>query len=139
MHISNERGFTLVEVMTTAVISLVALTALYLGIVYAEYQLARNYHHRAFLMHASGELDRQINHLTFAGVPDLSYRTRTVNIPLGDGHTLRGTLFIELPTHETYVATGYNQTYWIIRVSVTWRDPATSELQTIELREDYFE
>jgi Tfp pilus assembly protein PilV len=133
----NESGITLLEVLATAIIVVVALISLYTGIIYADKQVQRNYHDRVATLYASGEIDWQMyyykNYKTF----DL-FTNRTVLIDrLAEGMLLNGVMSTKVTdTFETPF--GINVPYTILEVSVTWVEPGDKTSRKIVVREDFF-
>jgi len=57
--IGNESGMTLIEVLVTSLVILFTVISIYIGVVFAEKQLIRNYRDRVATLLASGEMEWQ--------------------------------------------------------------------------------
>ncbi|MDZ4121994.1 MAG: hypothetical protein U1C33_06205, partial [Candidatus Cloacimonadaceae bacterium] len=53
-NLQNEKGVTLLEVMVTSIVIVATILSIYIGVVYAEKQVLRNYHDRVATLKASG-------------------------------------------------------------------------------------
>jgi hypothetical protein len=137
-RLRDESGITLIEVLATAIIVLVALAGLYIGIIYADKQVQRNYHDRVATLHASGELEWQTYYKKNYKVFSLfSNRPVLLDDTLDDGRVLNGFMSVRvIPTSETVAATYIP--YDILEISVTWTEPGDKKSRKIVVREDFY-
>jgi hypothetical protein len=139
---TDSRGFTIIEVVITGVISVVAFLALYTGIIFAEGRLVRDYHIRAAILQVSGELDIQTYWLYAYGVPrDCRNKEVIIDDPgTMNGHVIAGRMNLETPmdASETIGQSGEAK-YKRVVVNVKWSEPTLNfKSQTVRMREDYY-
>ncbi|MDP8231163.1 MAG: hypothetical protein P9L91_00690 [Candidatus Zophobacter franzmannii] len=135
--IRNERGFTLAEVIASALIVVLASIALYIGIVHVEKQITRNYHERVALMHASGELDWQrynigLNHAF------LAFQNKSVPIDIDGEKRIDGIMTFELKGIVPPDIVLENISYDILEIRVKWTEPSDKKERDIVVREDFY-
>lgn len=136
-RLSNEHGITLIEVLATAIIVLVALAGLYTGILYADKQVQRNYHDRVATLHASGELEWQTYYKKNYKVFSLFYNRPVQLDILDDNRVLSGMMSVRvIPASETVAATYVP--YEILEISVSWTEPGDKTPRKIVVREDFY-
>lgn len=133
----NEQGLTLIEVLISSMVIVVTILTIFIGIVFAEKQLTRNYRDRVATLHASGELDWQYYHKktynTFA-----SSLNREVTIDrLPKNRSLRGRLSTAIK-EENELAGGSTMIYDVFTVRVTWTEPGDNKTRFIEMKEEFY-
>ncbi len=135
--LKNERGITLLEILATAAILVFAITSVYIGIIYAEKQMQRNYHDRIATLLASGELDWQKYYLnTYKEFDEFPLRQVLID-RLQGGRLLYGKMSIrKIETYE--VSVGQTLPYTIIEISVTWNEPGDRAPRKVVVREDFY-
>ncbi len=136
--LSNEKGITLLEVMVTAIVIVGTILSIYIGIVYAEKQILRNYRDRVATLLASGELEWQYFHYTNYNGAFAPYNNRSVVIDyLPKGKQLTGTMTVSVtPTAELYGS--LSLPYYAIQATVRWIEPGDNRERSIILREDIY-
>jgi len=134
----NNQGLSLVEVLAAFLIIVVAVVGIYLGLVYAESQLTRNYHDRVAALLASGECDWQYYNKTFRGavVPFLNKEVIINDYPGTDNPPLKGIMRMQL-SDEVDVVSGKTLRYQKLLVEVVWNEPLLGERRVL-VREDLF-
>lgn len=133
----NERGMTLIEVMATAIIVSVAMISLYMGIIYADKQVQRNYHDRVATLAASGEIEWQMYYKKNYKVFD-TFTNRTVVLDrMERGRTLNGVMSSRV-VDALESPFGSAIPYSILEVSVTWTEPGDNRTRKIVIREDFY-
>ena len=135
--LKNQQGITLLETMATVAIMAFALVSIYMGILYAEKQMQRNYHDRVATLAASGEVEWQFyyykNYKTF----DLFSNRKVVLDNLARGKTLNGSLSVSIvETDESPF--GVNVPFTILEAKVTWQEPGDKTTRSIVVREDFY-
>ncbi len=136
-RLKNENGMTLLEIIATALIVGVAMVGLYLGIIYADKQVQRNYHDRVATLHASGEIDWQYYYRKNYKQFD-TFNSKTVNIDiLARGRTLTGQMTMKI-TPQSENSNGTNVDYEMVEVTVKWLEPDETKTRHIVVREDFY-
>lgn len=134
--LKNEKGVTLLEVLATGIIILVALISIYTGIIYADKQVQRNYHDRVATLHASGEIEWQTFYFKNYKVFD-SFVTKSVLIDKLKSGNLMGQMSTrKVEAYETPL--GVSITYSILEVTVSWMEPGDKTTRRIVVREDFY-
>jgi Tfp pilus assembly protein PilV len=134
--LKSEKGVTLLEVLATGIIVLVALISIYTGIIYADKQVQRNYHDRVATLHASGEIEWQMFYFKNYKVFD-TFTNKTVLIDklkrgnLNGQMTARRTDTFENPF-------GVSVPYNVLEVTVSWVEPGDNRTRRIVVREDFY-
>ncbi len=134
----NENGFTLAEVIASAIIVVIASIALYVGIVYVERNIMRNYHDRVALWHAAGELDKQRFSYNTYGKQLSPFQDKTVLIDDQGPIRIDGTMHYEKLAIVPPDIVLQNIPYTAIEISVQWTERAGGEQREIVLREDFY-
>ncbi len=134
----NENGFTLAEVIASAIIVVIASIALYIGIVYVERQIVRNYHDRVALWHAAGELDKQRFSYNTYGKQLQPFQSKSVLIDDQGPIRINGTMWYEDLAVVPPDIVLQNIPYKAIEIRVQWTEPADDEQREIVLREDFY-
>ncbi len=136
--LSNEKGITLLEVMVTAIVIVGTILSIYIGIVYAEKQILRNYRDRVATLLASGELEWQYFHYTNYNGAFAPFNNRPVVIDyLPKGKQLIGSMTVTvLPTAESYGS--LSLPYYALTAKVQWIEPGDDKVRNIILREDIY-
>ncbi len=137
-HLFNDKGLSLVEVLAAFLIIVVAIVGIYLGLMYADSQLSRNYHDRVAALLASGECDWQYYNKTFRGavVPFVSKEVLIDDYPGTDNPPLLGLMRMQL-SDEVDVVSGKTLRYQRLLVEVVWDEPILGERKVV-VREDFF-
>ncbi len=141
MHIgrsmNNEKGFTLLDVVISAVIIAASFAALYIAIVYCQKTLVRNSHDRIASLLASGELEWQF--YQFTALKDFdSFVTKPVVIDTyPNGDQLTGTMIFGKPALEADNALGQLMYHQPIIITVEWMEPGDRRIRSVALREDF--
>ncbi|MBT3168851.1 MAG: hypothetical protein HN952_06675 [Candidatus Cloacimonetes bacterium] len=134
--LKNQKGFTVLEILIAFVVAVVAIVGIYTSVLYAEAQLKRNHHHRAAILLASGECDKQIYYLKSYGVLQ-QFAEKTVTIEkYDDGSYLNGKMYLTSHT-ETDYSFGSGVEYLIIEIKVEWTE-GEDEILDIVVREDFY-
>ena len=141
MNIDNNKGFSLIGLVAATIIVVISMISLYIGIVYVERQMACNYHERAAMLIASGEIEWQVNYLNSRKVVDV-FREKQVVLDYAETKDglfpkLRGKMTLSSSLGQD-LSTGMTLEYIRLTVKVTWRDPATGKNRSIRLVEDVF-
>ena len=135
----REDGLTLVEVLAASVIIVVAAIGVYIGILYAEAQLNRNYHDRVATLLASGECDWQYYRKVYHDAFD-EFLPREVVIDEFEGSAkhqpLRGMMSMEL-YENVEVVFGRTMRYKELSVQIEWDEPLAGK-RVMLVREDVF-
>lgn len=135
----KDSGFTLIELLVTFGIVLSALLALFVGIIFAEKQLTKNYHDRRAILFASGALEWQ--HYKKQIYKTFDYDgvyIGPVVIDKIDNKTVNGNVGIDFWEGISQDGIGLKQT--TITVEVKWNEPADNNKErTVRLVEDYYE
>ena len=135
--LKNEKGITLLEILATSIIVAVALISVYIGIIYADKQVQRNYHDRVATLHASGELEWQTYYYKNYKMFDLGTAKTVVIDELDKGKLLKGQMTVR--TTETFENPfGTVVPYNIVEVTVQWTEPGDRTPRRIVVREDYY-
>jgi prepilin-type N-terminal cleavage/methylation domain-containing protein len=133
----NEHGFTLTEVLASALIVVIASIAMYVGIVYVENQIAKNYHDRVAIWHASGELDWQ--RYVWNNYKALEpFQSKSVPIDERGVKRIDGIMSYE---HLGLVPPDIvleNIPYEVIEITVHWTEPSDNKTREVKLREDFY-
>ena len=134
----NNKGLTIVEILAAFLIIVVAVVGIYLGLLYAESQLHRNYHDRVAILLASGECDWQFhNLLTYNQIAPFLAREVVLNPRTGTGRPpLTGMMTMRVEEGSDLVF-GRTLTFMTVIVEVTWNEPLLGE-RRIVVQEDYF-
>ena len=135
--LKDERGFSLLEVIATTIIIAFAMASLFMGVLYAEKQIQRDYHDRVAVLLASGEADWQYYYLKANHTFDL-YTSSTVTIDkLPRGRLLSGVMSVRrVDTYESDF--GNIIPYSAVEVSVSWLEPGDRVTRRTVVREDFF-
>ena len=134
----REDGLTLIEVLAASVIIVVAAIGIYIGILYAESQLNRNYHDRVATLLASGECDWQYYRRVYHDAFD-EFIPREVIIDEFEGterQPLRGTMSMNLE-ENVEVVFGRTMRYMTLTVQIVWEEPLAGR-RVMLVREDIF-
>ena len=136
--ISNERGLTIVEVLISFIIIVIAVVGIYLGLLYAESQINRNYHDRVAALLASGECDWQYYfRVTFREFDPFVAREVELNRFPGTTYPpLKGIMTMEIVDNRDLVF-GRTVPFKTIKVSITWNEPLLGE-RVMVMQEDFF-
>jgi len=137
--VSNESGITIVEILISFVIIVIAVVGIYVGLLYAESQINRNYHDRVAALTASGECDWQYYYKT--NYRDYDYfAAREITIreyPDQNRPPLTGTMTMEI-IENTELIEGRRVRYETLRIQVTWEEPLAGQ-QVMVIQEDFFQ
>jgi hypothetical protein len=134
--LKSEKGVTLLEVLATGIIVLVALISIYTGIIYADKQVQRNYHDRVATLHASGEIEWQTFYMKNYKVFD-TFSSRTVLIDKLKRGNLNGQM-TERKVETFENPFGVSVPYNILEVTVSWVEPGDNRTRRIVVREDFY-
>lgn len=135
----NDKGLSLVEVLVASIIVVMAALGIYVGIIYAESQINRNYHYRVAVLKASGECDWQYYNKAYFDMFDgFPSKEVVINDYKGvDGKSpLMGTMTMEVEQRVERIA---NRTlpYNSVTVTVVWNEPLVGE-RVVAVREDIY-
>ena len=136
---NNEKGFTLIDVVISAVIIAASMAAFYIAIVYCEKVLTRDSHDRTASLLASGELEWQFYQFNELKRFD-EFRPRSVVIDTyPQGGQLEGIMSFSAPDQVSDNALGQIMYAQPIIITVKWSEPGDSDggMRTISLREDF--
>jgi hypothetical protein len=142
IRVNEQHGFTIVEVVATGVISVVAFLALYIGMVYAEGRMNRDYHTRSAMMIASGELDIQTYWIhTFK---KMNNERRVVSAVIDDsnnGLAIKGKAELTpYPIVDDEIISDQRLYFMRITSKVSWKEPSLeNEVLSVQLVEDYYD
>lgn len=136
-RLKNEQGITLLETLATALILSFTMISLYIGILYADKQVQRNYHERVAILLASGELDWQSYYKSNYKNFDL-FEMRTVTLDaLSGGRFLNGQMSTSLNvTSENPF--GLLVPFQALEIKVSWLEPGERNSRYVVVREDYY-
>lgn len=133
----NEQGFTLLEILATAIIVAVSLISLYMGILYADKQLQRNYHDRVATLHASGEIEWQMYYRkNYKEFEEFSNKVVLID-RLAENRLLNGTMSMKV-TESQENPFGSGIPYKVLEIRVSWLEPGDRETRTVVVREDFY-
>ena len=133
----SQGGYSLAEVMVAAIVMAVMIITVYIGIIYADKQVTKNYRHRVATMLLTGELEKQYTLFHKEGIFH-PYTNLPVIIEQTDDVTVNGTITITVGRErENYMSQNYNFSYLIGEIK--WIDPATEKLHYIRMREDFYD
>lgn len=136
-RLKNENGMTLLEIIATALIVGVAMVGLYMGIIYADKQVQRNYHDRVATLHASGEIDWQYYYRKNYKEFD-RFNNKIVNIDFLDrGRILTGLMTMQV-MNEGETPFGAPVEYQRLEITVKWKEPGDKTDRKIVVREDFY-
>jgi hypothetical protein len=134
---NNEKGFTLLDAVLSAVIVVAAFAALYIAIVYCQKVLVRNSHDRVASLLASGELEWQYYQFNALKRFD-NFHSRPVTIDIyPNGNSLNGTMTFGEPPIESDNALGQVIYHQPIIITVQWMEPGDRRYRSVALREDF--
>ncbi len=136
--LNNQSGLSLVEVLIASVIIVVAAFGIYIGILYAESQINRNYHERVAALLASGECDWQYYSIMYrSDFDEFASRDVVINSYEGTGRPpLRGRMTMNIG-EQVDVLFGRTMRYRTLTVQIAWNEPLAGE-RIIAVREDLF-
>ena len=133
----SQGGYSLAEVMVAAIVMAVMIITVYIGIIYADRQITKNYRHRVATLLLSGELEKQYTLFKKEGI-FRPYTNLPVIIEQTDDVTVNGTITISVGRdRESYMSQNYDFSYLIGEIK--WIDPATAKLHYIRMREDFYD
>jgi len=138
-NIGNERGMTLLEVLVTMTIIVVTILSIYIGVVYAEKQVLRNYRDRVASLYATGELDYQYSlYNANKSLGDLRPITKTVTLDyLPKNKVLSADVNVDvIPMAEAYNSLVLN--YMRVKVTVKWYEAGDDRVRSIVMVEDFY-
>lgn len=135
---TNDKGITIVEVLVSFVIIVIAVVGIYIGMLYAESQIYRNYHDRVAALLASGECDWQYYFRTsFREFDPFDSREVIINSHPGTNKPpLTGTMTMEIIDNRDLVF-GRTLSFKTVRVQITWNEPLVGE-RVMVVQEDFF-
>jgi len=115
----------------------VMIITVFIGIIYADRQITKNYRHRVATLLLTGELEKQYTLFHKEGIFH-PYTNLPVIIEQTDDVTVNGTITITVGRErENYMSQNYNFSYLIGEIK--WIDPATEKLHYIRMREDFYD
>ncbi|HNX03792.1 MAG: hypothetical protein KA963_01710 [Candidatus Cloacimonas sp.] len=133
----SQGGYSLAEVLVAAIVMAVMIITVYIGIIYADRQITKNYRHRVATLLLTGELEKQYTLFHKEGIFH-PYTNLPVIIEQTDDVTVNGTITITVGRErENYMSQNYNFSYLIGEIK--WIDPATEKLHYIRMREDFYD
>ncbi len=137
--LSNDKGVTIVEVLISFIIIVIATVGIYLGLLYADSQINRNYHDRVAALLASGECDWQFYHVTTFREfdPFLSKNVVINSYPDAERPPLAGVMTMEIEENSEIVE-GRRVNFKTLKVMVTWDEPLTGQ-RVMVMQEDFFQ
>ena len=135
--LSSQGGYSLAEVLVVAIVMAVMIITIYIGIMYADKQVTKNYRHRVATLMLTGELEKQYTLYMKEGIFS-PFTNMPVIIEQTDEVTVNGTISISVgKDRENYMSGNYDFTYLI--GEIRWIDPATEKEHYVRLREDFYE
>ncbi|HNW99913.1 MAG TPA: hypothetical protein PLE74_00250 [Candidatus Cloacimonadota bacterium] len=134
---NNEKGFTLLDVILSAVIVVASFAALYIAIVYSQKTLVRNSHDRVATLIASGELEWQYYMFNALKNFDEFNWMPVVIDTYPNGHQLIGKMLFSKPNIQSDNALGQLMYHQPIIITVQWTEPGDRRLRSVALREDF--
>lgn len=135
--LGNDRGMTLIEVLVTSVVILFTIISVYIGVVFAEKQMLRNYRDRVATLVASGEMEWQYYQNRVFNTYDTFGERQVVIDRLPRGRTLWGRMSVDVkPKFETPF--GHYLYYDVVQVSVVWNEPLDRRQRMVVIREDFY-
>jgi len=133
----SQGGYSLAEVMVAAIVMAVMIITVYIGIIYADRQITKNYRHRVATLLLTGELEKQYTLFHKEGIFH-PYTNLPVIIEQTDDVTVNGTITISVGRdRENNMSQNYDFSYLIGEIK--WIDPATEKLHYIRMREDFYD
>ncbi|PID28706.1 MAG: hypothetical protein CSB55_04020 [Candidatus Cloacimonadota bacterium] len=121
--LKNKSGFTLIEVLISVLIIGIAITGVYIGMIYAESSARIAYHNRSATLQASGWLDRIVyesNYLTLMQL-QAKYGLYTEDIKLSEDVTGRISFDMRIIND---MSTGFAIDVLVVKVNVLWEEDA---------------
>ena len=136
--LSNNKGLTIVEVLASFAIIVVAVAGIYIGLMYADSQINRNYHDRVAALLAAGECDWQYYfRTTYREFDPFVAREVTLDeYPDTTYPPLKGIMTMEI-IDRTDIVFGRTLPYKTVRVQITWNEPVIGE-RVMVVQEDFF-
>jgi hypothetical protein len=134
---NNEKGFTLIDVVISAVIIVASFSALYIAIVYCQKQLVRNSHDRTASLLASGELEWQYYMFNAQKHFDAYVSKPVIIDTYPNGNYLSGSMVFSKPSLVGDTALGQQLYEQPIIITVQWLEPGDRGLRTVAIREDF--
>lgn len=135
--LGNERGMTLIEVLVTSLVILFTVVSIYIGVVFAEKQMLRNYRDRVATLAASGEMEWQYYHHRVFNSYDTFSQRQVVIDHLPRGRVLYGNMSVDV-TSKYETPMGQYLYYDIVEVAVAWNEPLDRRERRIVIREDFY-
>ena len=133
----SQGGYSLAEVLVAAIVMAVMIITVYIGIIYADRQITKNYRHRVATLLLTGELEKQYTLFHKEGIFH-PYTNLPVIIEQTDDVTVNGTITISVGRdRENNMSQNYDFSYLIGEIK--WIDPATAKLHYIRMREDFYD
>jgi len=128
---------TLVEVLVTSLVIVFTVISIYIGVVFAEKQLTRNYRDRVATLVASGEMEWQYYRFRTFNSFDLFGDRQVVIDHLPRGRILFGRMSVDVQNkYETPL--GQYLYYDQVQISVTWNEPLDTRQRKVVIREDFY-
>jgi hypothetical protein len=134
---NNEKGFTLLDVVISAVIIAATFAAFYIAIVYAQKTLVRNSHDRTASLIASGELEWQYYMFNAKKRFDVFVWRPVVIDTYPNGNQLTGMMIFSKPALEADNALGQLMYHQPIIITVQWSEPGDHRMRSVAVREDF--
>jgi len=132
----SQGGYSLAEVLVVAIVMAVMIITIYIGIIYADRQITKNYRHRVATLILTGELEKQYT-LFMKEKIFRPFTNKPVIIEQTDDVTVYGYITISVYNDiENYMSNTYNFTYLVGEIS--WLDPASNKKHYVRLREDFY-
>lgn len=135
--LGNEQGVTLIEALISSIVIVVTILTIFIGIIFAEKQLTRNYHDRIATLHASGELDWQYYYHKVYNRFDSTISQEIIMDQLPRRRTLKGRMNTTVKTDGELVGARI-LTYDVLTVKVSWVEPGDNKQRFIELKEEFY-
>jgi len=117
----------------------VTILSIYIGVVYAEKQVLRNYRDRVASLYATGELDYQYSlYNANKSLGDLRPITKTVTLDyLPKNKVLSADVNVDvIPMAEAYNSLVLN--YMRVKVTVKWYEAGDDRVRSIVMVEDFY-
>lgn len=137
--LNNESGVTLIETLVTALVTVAAFLSLYIGILYSEKQIERDYHDRTAALIASGAIEQQRYIYKTNKMFDGAFPAQVVVID--QGYNNKGQIIGYLTREMSFPTENFEglpRSYTTMEMHVTWREPKDVKQREMIVREDFF-
>ncbi len=133
----RQSGITLVEALVLVVVLAVSVLTIYIGIVYAEKMITRNYRDRVATLLVTGELEMEYYRHSRSKPFELQVNKAYVLDDRDPDNVLWGYMTIEKKSGQES-SNEQLLSFVYLEATFRWIDPSTKKSRFIRMREDYF-